>query len=282
MQGSRGINRGKLLHVISRLSYFRRRWGEGQVAELPVQHAIMVLAIEGFGTHDTYHQASLRSELLAVAEHAVRDVSGLRWEDFRRADRDDGSLMLILPVLSPVVRLAGPFIENLNRRLMEGVPGGSTVPPMRLRVALHLGPAGLDTRGWFGVGIDLAAKLVDAEPVGLALKAATGARLAFIVSDETHESVIRNEYRLIDAAAYTAVRFGAGQLTGVKAWITVPGYSAPPGITPDRTDGTSGAGPEYGHPAAGRTAPYVSAGTVHGNVIGVQNNTFNNPGSVQL
>lgn len=252
------------------------------MAELPVQHAIMVLAIEGFGAHDAYHQASLRSELLAVAESAARDVSGLRWDDFRLVDRDDGSLMLILPALSPVVKLAGPFIGNLNRRLMEGAPGASPVSPMRLRAALHLGPAGLAAQGWSGAGIDLAARLIDAEPVGLALRAATRARLAFIVSDETHESVIRHEYRLIDAAAYAAVRFDAGGFSGIKGWITVPGYSAPPGIARDQAPSAAGAGPERGHPATGHTGPHIAAQTVQGNVIGVQNNTFNNPGSVHL
>ena len=258
------------------------------MAESAAQHAIMALAIEGFSAHADYRQASLRSELLAVVELAARDVSGLRWGDFRVQDLGDGTLMLILPALSPVVRLAGPFIDNLNRRLIQSAPGVSTVPPMRLRIALHLGLAGLDAQGWSGAGIDLASRLVDAEPVTLALRAATQARLAFIVSDETHESVIRHEYRLIDAAAYTAVRFDAGQLTGVKGWITVPGYSAPPGIAPDQTPSKAGAGPERGHTAAWGTAPHIGQriGTVHGTVIdtvngpviGVQNNY---PGPVQ-
>jgi hypothetical protein len=246
----------------------------------------LVLAIEGFDAHTFASQASLRRELLALVVSAAREPDGLRWDDFQVDDQSDGTLILILPAFSPVVKLAGPFIATLNQRLAGNAPEAAALPPMRLRVALHLGLAERDGPGWSGEGVDLARCLVRAGPAGAALRAAHRAHLAFIVSDDTHDSVIRHEYRLIDPAAYAAVRFDAGQGTAVTGWITVPGYPSPPGIEPDRSAGQPGPAESSAGPAAGRPAPNPAArlvsqhvDVVHGDNIGIQ---INNPGSVRL
>jgi hypothetical protein len=260
----------------------------GRVVEMPTQRAIIALAIESFDAHTIPQQASLRRELLALAELAADEINGLSWDDFQIEDRGDGVLLLILPAYLPV-KIAGLFIPGLNERLAGNAPQEAGLPPMRLRAALHLGLANRieesrTGQGWSGEGVDLARSLAAAGPVAATLRAARRAQLAFIVSDETFESVIRHEPRLIDAQAYAPVRFDAGQGTAVKGWIMVPGYSSPPPVETDHPASGADPGPSVAgtarptpDPAARLVSQHVDV--VHGNNIGIQ---VNNAGSVRL
>jgi hypothetical protein len=256
---------------------------------MSTQHALIALAIESFHAHTIVQQASLRRELLALAELTAGEINGLSWDDFQIEDRGDGVLLLILPAYLPV-KIAGLFIPGLNERLAGNAPQEAALQPMRLRAALHLGLANrieesrTGGEGWSGEGVDLARSLAAAGPVAATLRAARRAQLAFIVSDETFVSVIRHQPRLIDAQAYAPVRFDAGQGTAVKGWIMVPGYSSPPPVETDHPASGADPGPSVAgtaRPAPDPAARLVSqhADVVHGNNIGIQ---INNAGSVRL
>jgi hypothetical protein len=198
------------------------------VAELPTQYSIVVVGIESFSARTNFQQAILRADMYEVVKGAAR-CAALRWDQFHTEDRGDGVVMLIPPSVSPV-RLAGEFISALDQCLAGRAEGRTVTQAMRLRVALHCGLASRGEHGWSGGAVELACRLADATPLRDALKGGTRAHLAFAVSDPVHQAVICQGYRSIDAAAYAPVRFDARQLLGINAWITVPGYAAPPGV----------------------------------------------------
>jgi hypothetical protein len=250
------------------------------VVEPLSQHAIMALAIEDLSAYGDLDQASPVNELLDLAESAADSIPTLQWDYFQVAVRDAGIVLLVLPAFS-AVSLAGPFISMLNQRLAERT-SGLVVPSIRLRAALHLGLADLDDHGWSGPGVELVCGLIAAGELRSVLRAAKRAHVAFVVSNETHESVIRREYRMIDAAAYAPALFDAGPLGSIRGWITVPGYANPPGTEPDRSAGNaSDSRPAPAPGGAARSIPQVvqNVSAAHRDVIGVQ---INNPGSVQL
>jgi hypothetical protein len=249
------------------------------VVEPPIQHAIMALVIEGFVAYGDSDRASSINELLELVESAASSVPTLRWDYLQVEVRGGGIVLLAAPTFSGV-SLAGPFISQLNQRLGERA-SGLVVPSIRLRAALHLGLADLDNHGWSGPGIDLARGLAEAGELRSVLRAAKRAHIAFAVSDETHESVIRREYRMIDAAAYAPARLDAGPLGSIRGWITVPGYANPPGTEPDQNaSGTSASGQAPASGDAPHSIPHdiQNVSAAHRDVIGVQ---INNAGSGQ-
>jgi hypothetical protein len=250
------------------------------VVEPPVQHAIMALAIEHFSAYEDPDRASSINELLELIEVTASGIPTLLWDHFQVKVRGGGIVLLAGPVFS-AVSLAGPFISELNERLAERATA-LIVPSIRLRVALHLGLASVAEPDWSGAAVELACGLVEAGELRSVLRAARRAHVAFVVPDETHESVIRGEYRMIDAAAYAPARVDAGELGSLRGWITVPGYPNPPGTEPDQDPAP---GSDSGQPPApastGRSVPPVvqNISGAHRDVIGVQ---INNAGSVQL
>ncbi|MGC4807039.1 hypothetical protein [Micromonospora sp. DT233] len=195
---------------------------------VPTPHAIVVVDIEGFGRRSNPMQASLRTAMYEVVQNAFADVN-LSWGDVFPQDRGDGILMLVPASVSTVV-LAGDLVRALDAGLREKARIFTQAHAMRFRVALHQGLCQPDGKGWVGEAINTASRLVDAQPLRLALAAAPRATLAFVVSDEIHRSVIRHDYRFIDSSTFASTRIDMKELRGERVWIQVPGYPHPPGL----------------------------------------------------
>ncbi|BCJ62795.1 hypothetical protein [Micromonospora endophytica] len=195
----------------------------------PTFHFILVVDIEGFGKRTVPVQESLRKAMYEVVRTAFQDTH-LDWESVVRLDRGDGILMLV-PTTANSVVLAGPFVRALDAALREKARIYTVEHEIRMRVALHQGNCQQDADGWVGEALNTASRLVDAQPLRDALRAATRAQMALIVSDEIYRAVIRHGYRQIDPASFGAVPIEAKELRE-QAWIHVPDYPYPPGITP--------------------------------------------------
>jgi class 3 adenylate cyclase len=209
----------------------------------PTFHFIVVVDIEGFGKRTIPLQESLSAAMYEVVATAFGDV-GVDWQSVVKLDRGDGILMLV-PVSANSVTLAGRFVDALNEGLREKSRMFSAEHQMRMRVALHQGNCHQNANGWIGEAINTASRLVDSAGLRAALAAATTATMAFIVSDEIYRGVIRHGYRHIDPAAFAPVDIEVKELHE-RAWIQVPGYPFPPGVTP-------AAGPQA--PPAATAAP---------------------------
>lgn len=238
---------------------------------------ILVLDVENFSTRPDPVQRSLRTAMYDVV-HSAFEAAGVPAGEIVWEDRGDGILMLVPPTVAPV-RLAGPFVRALDDALREQAVFHSAAHALRIRLALHQGLAERDGHGWSGDAINTAFRLVDAQPLRDVLRAAGSARLAFVVSGQVYDAVVRPGRRGTDPAAYLPLRFTTKHGEAVDSWVTVPGYSAPPGL-PGGADAAGGPAPDAsGGPApdavpapqaaaAPRGGSTIEVGTVHGDVVG--------------
>jgi hypothetical protein len=238
---------------------------------------ILVLDMESFSTRSDPIQRSLRDAMYEVVESAFTQA-GIDRETVVTEDRGDGILMLVPPTVSPI-RLAGPLVRALDDGLREKAQVFNAAHSLRMRLALHQGLAGRDRHGWSGDAVNTACRLVDAQPLRDVLSAAESAHLAFIVSNQVYDGVVRHAHRGIDPAAYLPLRFTTKHGEVIESWITVPGFSAPPGLpprskpVPPPSSAVPGAaeahgekGSEGGSGTTGGSA--IEVGVVHGDVVG--------------
>ena len=128
---------------------------------------------------------------------------------------------------------------------------------IRLRLALHGGPAGPDE--WTGPGVASVSQLVDAPALHRVLAAATGSALALIVSDDWYRSTVTQGYA--SGEGYRPVRLATGESPG-HAWIRVPGRSEPPGLVPGDLPQRGGRSAADGQAAAAAGPPAWTGSTI--------------------
>lgn len=246
---------------------------------------IMVLDVEGFSTRLDPPQGLIREEMYRVLDESQAEA-GLAAGDLDVEDRGDGALLVARADLPPRL-LAGRFVRALHDVLQERSRGTDADRRLRLRLSMHQGLASPDSRGWSGDAVNMAFRLVDCEPLRRTLRAAAGSPLVFAVSDTVFHDVIRHGYRSIDPAAYLPADIEVKHGVRTRAWITVPGCPAPPGLdrpaagpgadrggspAPERDRG-SAAGSGAASPAAARTTGAARStvfriGTVEGDAVG--------------
>jgi hypothetical protein len=252
------------------------------LAVLLAQYSIMFIDIEDFGIRAPSARSGLLRQLRDVVRPAI-SAAGFPWESLPgKVDIGDGTLMLPLPGASPA-RIAGPVITAINNGLVAQARDGSTEPPLQLRVALHAAPADGDLPGPSAGAVSYACLLAGTQPLRDTLRAAASAHVAVIVSAEAYESSIRHDYRAVDPAAYLPVRVAGAHQELVTAWITVPGYPAPPGIraaagSRDGADAETAPGFPQGAPGRARPAVSQQASVVMGDLVAYK--TVHNYGTV--
>lgn len=247
--------------------------GGGRLAQ-SAQYTILVIGFDD-PTLPAGQQPSYQTEALhRLASSAAAD-SQLTPSDWQPADLD-GKLLLQVPSRIPAGQLAGAFAVALNARLEQRQRELGPAEALRLHVAIHAGhafPAGGEPAG---PAVELARRLASAPSLHDTLAEAPEALVAVIASAELFENMLRHEYPLI-AAAYVPVFLDSSGETG---WLAVPGYTAPPGISPARPrNETSAAEPEAPAPGTGARDRFGSppgytvnnefCGPVEAGVIGI-------------
>lgn len=212
--------------------------GEVQVTAISTLYSIMIIGVDGFGAQADVKRAASRREVRVVMSSVIGGLR-LRQEDVPDTDHGDGVLFWIPPSISPA-RLVSMSAQAIDAELVARARGRDPADSVRLRIALHCDASSSGADPPDG-GVVLADALANARPLQDALRAAARAHVALIISDETYKTISLDAYRRIDTAAFLPVRLDARELGEVTGWVTVPGYSAPPGIEPP-TAGISGTG----------------------------------------
>jgi len=135
-------------------------------------------------------------------------------------DRGDGVLALIHPVdqapktllLDTVVPTLGALLSEHNER--------HPAQRFRLRAVVHAGEVTFDDNGCFGEALDVAFRLLGADPVKRIL-CGTDAPMVLVVSDDVHRSVIRHGYDGIDPEAFSRLLIPRGSALVRSAWVRV-------------------------------------------------------------
>lgn len=192
----------------------------------PHYHWILLIEIEGFSTQPETVQARLRNDLYHVTELVLRRAGV--GPDSTMEDRGDGVLIL-LPMSIPPTILVRDFVRGLEDELTSYQWDAHR---LRLLVGLDHGLVARDPRGWVGAAINDLARLVGGASVKQVLARAGRAHLVLVVSENVYRSVVLQRYPGIVPAAYGPTEFVTRHGQRLRAWITVPGYPAPPGLPP--------------------------------------------------
>ena len=192
---------------------------------VPIHSSVVAVDIERFSDphRNDAVQTRIRRALYAILEKSftAANVPAAAWKS---EDRGDGAIIVVAPTV-PAVLLLDSLVRWLSEALDEHNRTADLVEHFRLRFALHHGEVLTDEHGLVGAAVILACRLLDAEPLRVALRHARG-NLAVIVSDRVYRDIVLPGYRQLDPATYHPVEV-AVKSTRATAWIHVPGSHLP-------------------------------------------------------
>jgi NACHT domain len=198
----------------------------------------LAVDVEGYGTRRANpDQLAVRDGLYGCLREAFAR-SGISWDACYHEDRGDGAVFLIPPEI-PKEFLAVRFLREFCAalRLSNEKRGGTE--KIRVRLVLHAGEVHRDAYGMAGTAINVAFRLLEAEPLKQALASSRGA-LAVVVSAWFFDDVIRH-LPASDPSSYRQVRVSVKE-TETLAWVGRPDDPYPP---------LPGAGLRWPHRVAG-------------------------------
>jgi class 3 adenylate cyclase len=198
-----------------------------------IRHHVFAFAdIEGSSRLSTPDKEQVQKDLAAMLDTACGQagIEKAAW-----GDRGDGYLLVSLTDV-PVRDVIASFAVSLDAALAT-----RTVSETRLRVRLivHQGDILRGDKGWRGPQLDRASRMVDANEVKAALKAAPDGRMAFVVAPELYHSVIRG-YKVPDPTAFRMRRLDTKE-GSLETWVTITGAAEQPGRDADEESRPNGA-----------------------------------------
>lgn len=193
------------------------------MAQPPVHRSILVVDVESFGARwrTNESQVAVREGLYRVLEQAFTE-SAIPWATCDREDRGDGVFVLAPPAV-PKVLFVEEFPHSLARALHTHNETHRAEERIRLRMVLHAGEVTYDDHGVTATSINLAFRLLDAQPFKDALATSPGV-LGLIASAWFFDEVIRHS-RVSDPDSYRRVEVVVKE-TNVVGWIRLPDQPA--------------------------------------------------------
>lgn len=186
----------------------------------PRHRSILAIDVEGSTRRTDPAKAHLRRSMYELLEQALNAGGLTRPYRDPLIDRGDGVLTLIHPVdQAPKTALLDTVVPTLGA-LLSAHNARNPARRFRLRAVVHAGEVSYDDQGCFGEALDVAFRLLDAEPVKRTL-GATRAPMVLVVSDEVYRCVVRHGYDGIDPAAFSPLLIP--RVAGLRrsAWIQV-------------------------------------------------------------
>ncbi|TDB99306.1 hypothetical protein [Actinomadura sp. 7K534] len=179
----------------------------------PRHRHCIALDVSRFSALDVAGQAHVRTELFAITEGVAADLQ-VNCRPGVHSDRGDG-LMLVTDCGIEVL------VTDFPRRLGDAVrrynEDASPDVRVQLRQALDAGYVHQDDRGYAGVPLNRAARLLDA-PEFKAKMMEHGAEFAVIISTELYEEI--QEYHLLDERKLEKVQVDVKEThTMARMWI---------------------------------------------------------------
>jgi hypothetical protein len=187
---------------------------------------VPLLAVDAwrYGPRDDRQQYELQRHLMeALTASAARSGLDLRTWDMQEAG--DG-LLALLPDSGAEPVLVDSFVRELDTWLRRHNHDRLPEARLRLRVAVHHGPAVVADLGYASGAVVHVCRLRDSRPVRGALDAVPEANLVQAVSALVFEDVIRQRHTSLSAHDFTKIEIAdkAKDFTAT-AWLHVPGAS---------------------------------------------------------
>lgn len=229
---------------------------------------LLAVDAQGYGASAELFQQEIQRGMKKVLDGAAA-ASGLRRETWMRQESGDGELS-VLPLGEPEKVLVDRFVRELNAELNEHNRVLAAKARVRMRVAVHFGPAGAGALGFTGAGPVVVKRLCDCAAARAALDQ-TDATLVVALSRTIYEDTVAGLLVSLDPAKLRRVRVKEKEFED-DAWLWLPGRD----VHALRLDG-----PEDDPPRAAEPVPdppddtgggvhheYFTNATIHGNVAG--------------
>lgn len=192
---------------------------------MTLRRIVLVTKADGYGNRVQLFQDALQQGLesvLAVAAGHAR----LRRDTWSLQDTSDGEVA-VLPGDEPEDVVVGRFVQELNSALDQHNRLAAESARLRLRLAVHFGPATPSAKGFSGDGQVLAALLCGSRPLRSALEQ-TDCALAVMLSEEVYMGTVHAlRVPLVDPDRMRRVRIHEREDdVDVHAWLWLPGRDA--------------------------------------------------------
>lgn len=186
----------------------------------PRHRSIIAIDVEGSTRLTDPSKGFLRRSMYDLFERSLcaGGLTSLYRDPF--LDRGDGVLALIHPVdQAPKTLLLDTVVPTLGNLLAEH---NRDHPDrrFRLRTVVHAGEVTFDGNGCYGEALDVAFRLLEADPVKRILED-TEAPMVLVVSDDVHRSVVRHGYEGIDRKAYSRLLMPRTTGLAPSGWVRV-------------------------------------------------------------
>lgn len=187
--------------------------------------SLFVCDIASFGDHSRtdLHRHKIRTALYDGLRRSFDDT-GIPYAACYQEDRGDGALVAVPPAVDTTVLLTS-LVQRLRAAVRQHNDVSVRTARMQLRLAVHTGIVHSDAEGLVGTAVNHAFRILEAPQLKQVLRR-TGAELALITSERVYDDVIRHGLGLVNPAEYHQVELEVKE-TLARAWITVPGMSAP-------------------------------------------------------
>ncbi|MGW2113862.1 hypothetical protein [Streptomyces zhihengii] len=194
---------------------------------------LLAVDAQGYGRSDAVTQREFQTGLARLLD-AAAGAAGLdrdRWETQEAGD----SVFAVLPEGTDEPALVDAFMRALDAGLRAFNRNRVPHARLRLRAAVHFGPASPGPNGFVDRAPVEIGRILDSAPLRGALAAAPDdACLAVAVSASVFHDTVGAEYTTVPAEAFRQVRVEQKEYRG-DAWIWVPGSRAgQPAPVPDR------------------------------------------------
>ncbi|WP_335934525.1 hypothetical protein [Streptomyces sp. PTD5-9] len=243
----------------------------------PVNSTILLLDIEKYSERDDVEQAYLRRMLYDLTDRVLL-TAGVDETRRRRADRGD-SVMELIDANCSVIALLRALLAEVPAQLRSRNRRASASARMRLRGVVASGYVAVDELdGWVGSDLNHACRLLDAEPLRAALRAAPD-DFALCVSEPVYQGIVRHDHTGVPVEEFHSVLVDSKNGL-LAAWLHGPApYERPrPHPVERRTDAPSDPGPAPRTPpapaqaaASAQQAFDLGGATVTGGVFGGTN-----------
>ncbi|MGQ5633936.1 MULTISPECIES: hypothetical protein [unclassified Streptomyces] len=239
---------------------------------------LLAVDAQGYGASTPLRQHWIQTAIDHALTEAATEVGFDRgaWKTQVAGD----SALSVLPAEESEPLLVDDFMRHLDSALSEVNDGREPDARLRLRAAVHHGPAVPAAGGFSDSGPVEISRILDCAPLKKALRLSPRAQLAMAVSREVFHTVIGRKYTTLKAEEFREFRVRDKEFDDT-VWIRVLGGDVH-GL--GGLGGLDGDGPgpqDLGAPPSSPPGPagtpgqqsvqYVT-GPVHGSVIGIVNN----------
>jgi hypothetical protein len=185
-----------------------------------VRRLLVSVDAKGYSSSTSNWQSRIQSGILEVCERAATRA-GLSRATWQTQAAGDGELS-VLPETEPEPRVVDDFVRHLSAELHRHNRDLPENKQLRLRMAIHFGPAVLARNGFAGAGPIVVSRLCDSRPLRDALDG-SGADLAVILSQRVFSETVEQEHTSLDPKGFRQVAVQVKEFAE-DAWIWVPGH----------------------------------------------------------